>query len=322
MKKNLCFLILIVCINGCSSPKKVITKKTVQVLKFNKVNQKLLKEARLYSSTAYAFYKSGKYKAAIKDYEIAIKNLLLIDNAPEIAKVHNNIGTVYIKIGKWNKALYHLNTAYAINKKYGAAKEMSNNLGAIGLIFESKKQYDKALVKYQEALKILLTLPRNYHETAAQYNNIGYILLIKGKYKGALLNFNKSLKLNIALRNYISVAETYSHIGQIYLKEKKPKKALFYYNNALNADKAVENSSGIASDLKNIGKCYEALTQYKLAAEHFLRAIRINNALQLPRRVMSDLKNLIRIYTKLKNKKKIKELKRHLYKLKRSLRIR
>ncbi|MCK5268453.1 MAG: tetratricopeptide repeat protein, partial [Spirochaetes bacterium] len=100
--------------NSCSSSDKKQTggiSKQKQLIYSRYLSKKLLNEAKVLYNIAYNHYINGSIRRAIEEYNNALKKLILIDNHLEIAKVYNNLGTIYIKIAKFDKAIKYLKMA-------------------------------------------------------------------------------------------------------------------------------------------------------------------------------------------------------------------
>jgi tetratricopeptide (TPR) repeat protein len=90
------------------------------------------------------------------------------------------------------KAIGYLKDAIRLDPDYGSAY---NN---IGLAYDSKGEYDRAIGYYQKALKIgLEKLGPEHPNVAIRYNNIGSAYKHKGEYDRAIEYYQKALKIGI-----------------------------------------------------------------------------------------------------------------------------
>jgi Tfp pilus assembly protein PilF len=106
----------------------------------------------------------------------------VLQNAPQCARAHDNLGTEYLNRKDYQRALSHYQQAVSIRPE-GAM--FHNNLGmaygAIGDLSNSEKEFRKAI-----ALNNRLARP---------YNNLGTVLYFKGEYDTASRLFSYSSKL-------------------------------------------------------------------------------------------------------------------------------
>jgi tetratricopeptide (TPR) repeat protein len=130
--------------------------------------------ASSYIGRGNALYESGKFDAAISDYNQALK----FD--PRSAAAYNGRGKTWREKGDVEKALVDFNHAIA-----------SNPDGAIGLIsranvYADKRDWDKAFKDYDSAIE------KKPEPTAL--NNRGAAYLNKGDFDLALRDFNRALE--------------------------------------------------------------------------------------------------------------------------------
>jgi len=71
---------------------------------------------------------------------------------------------------------------------------IASSLNNIGVIYQYKKDYPKALEYYNQALEIRMkVLPENHQDQAASYTNIGETYEFLGEYQLALEHAQKAL---------------------------------------------------------------------------------------------------------------------------------
>jgi tetratricopeptide (TPR) repeat protein len=65
------------------------------------------------------------------------------------------------------------------------------------------------------------------------YNNLAIVCFGENDLEGALLNFEKALKLRLECHNWKAISESYFNIGEYYLEVKNHSKAIEHYNKSL-----------------------------------------------------------------------------------------
>lgn len=146
-----------------------------------------------------------------------------IDKSPRLSRAHNNLGKFYWEIGRNEKAFQEFNKAFQL-ARYVNLGQPSIVLFNMGLYYgKDKKDYDRALINYQEALKIypgltgasvmaskiMLRQERidealkmmdqalsYWPNNAIIHDNLGLIFLKKGKLDEAISTAEKALSLN------------------------------------------------------------------------------------------------------------------------------
>lgn len=280
--------------------------------------QMILNKARVLSSIAFDNFQNGLFKKALDSYQSAISNLTLIDNHLEIGRVYNNIGSVYLKTGKVNKAREWLTKAYKTGKRFNDIALQSEALNNIGLSWEIKNDYSKALGNYRKIIRLVPPQRKYFHILSKQFNNVGYLLYLGKKYRPAIQHFIRSINFNKRNTDLNILAESYTYLGECYLNLKQTKLSLVYFVNALKTDKLNENPLGIAANLKNIGRVYLFMDKADQAVQYFERAVKINVQLKRYRRVIRDLEYLIEATKKTGDTKKLTEYNDFLIKMKKA----
>jgi tetratricopeptide (TPR) repeat protein len=129
-------------------------------------------------------WKSHTYIASIheqrKDYKSAIAAYqLALDSSPNKGMIYNNIGYAYLLKGDYHRAVFGFKKALA--HRY-TNERVYNNLGMALAQLE----------KYEEALQAFI----KSGSEAQAFNNLGCILLSKGKLDKAIVCFEKAIELD------------------------------------------------------------------------------------------------------------------------------
>lgn len=211
--------------------------------------------AVLYS---YLTIKQNNYwKEPVTFYERTLKY------APDSARVHFNLGTVYADRNLIDKAINEYKKALELKPDYAL---VYNNLG---VIFDKQSRFEEAIIQYKMAINIKpnlaetrnnlgstyikmnlldeailefeksIELKANY---APVYNNIGMAYYKKGDLENAIENYERSIKLNPFL------AEAYNNLGVAYIRKGLVEKARHCWK------KALEINPNYKSALDNLRK--------------------------------------------------------------------
>ena len=156
-------------------------------------------------------------------------------------------------------------------------------------------QYNLAVLDYKKAKDIYDELSKFHQNKNIPdnlvwcYNEIGWDLLLEGKFKASMQNTKKALEIGIKKfgRNYIEVAQSYHNMGSIYLYKFDYDKALEYFKKSLTTRlKLLGNKNYlVADDYHSIGNVYYEKGDYFKAMEYNQKALSIR--LQLTEEVHS-----------------------------------
>jgi len=274
------------------------------------VQERILKEARIYEANAFDQYEKREYRISVENYQTALSYLTLIDNQQEIALVRHNMANVLIAANNLTRAETELELALRANRGFGYPLPSAANLASLGTIYEERADLEKALSYYREALELLQKNRGASGAIARQHNNCGYILLKQGKREEAEEQFQIALRRAKSANAHAEVGAAYNGIGECQFARKQTDFAVNAFANALTANKAAESSEDIAISLKNLARAYEALGDTENAIDHAERAYNINSILHLDARVRDDLDDLIRLHTVAGNTARAAEYKR------------
>ncbi|HWY33408.1 MAG TPA: tetratricopeptide repeat protein, partial [Nitrosopumilaceae archaeon] len=98
---------------------------------------------------------------------------------------------------------------------------------SIGVLYQNKGNYPKALENQLKSLKIMKEIG-NGNGIARCHNNIGNVYLYQSNYPGALEYYRKALKQKEEIGDKKSMGVCYSNIGNVYLKQSDFPQALKY----------------------------------------------------------------------------------------------
>jgi len=155
--------------------------------------------------------KEGEFEQALQVY---LEAELLAPKRPEI---HNNLGHVYLKLGKLAQAEASLNRAVQLGPHLHS---IYVNLSDLHLI---RKDYDRALDACRKAIRLKTDSPQTYSNAATIY-------LLRGNLKDAESHFLRALDLDPNL------IEPYVGLGDVYAHRSMPRQAVNMYRTALAMD--------------------------------------------------------------------------------------
>jgi type IV pilus assembly protein PilF len=184
----------------------------IQAGQYNNALKELM-EAEKYSSgdpkihyyMGMAYHGKGMRDKAMEEFKEAIS---LKENYSE---AHNYLGTLYMDMELWDKAIEEFDKALA-NDMYDTPSFALYNSG---WAYYNKKDYQQALIKYQQALK---RDPRTVLQPQIE-KNIGLVYLEQSNLSEAIQHFKTAVELAPSLYDAQFI------LGESYLKIKDKKNA-------------------------------------------------------------------------------------------------
>jgi len=201
----------------------------LQIGQFNSALKELLESEKYYSGNpkvhyylGIAYHGKGMPEEAIEEFQKAIS---LKDDYSE---AHNYLGTLYAERKQWDMAIREFEKALSNHLYDTPAMALYNMAGA----YYSQRDYQKALLKYEEALRA----NPSSGLTPQIEKNIGLIYYDQNYFVEAIRHLKKSVELNPSL------VEAYFLMGQSYLKIKDNKNARAAFQSVVQS--APESSLG------------------------------------------------------------------------------
>jgi len=193
---------------------------------------------------------SGKYKSAQKIY------LNLIEKNKNNYLLHNLIGTTYLQLNDYDKAISHLENSIKLKPDF------ADNYNNIGIALSEKKKFKKAISCYEKAI----TLKQNYFDA---YLNKGIAFKNLKKLNNAIQSLKTCLQINP------NSAQAHLNLGNIFVILKKYEEAKNFFDKALSLNKNYCEAYCNRAELLHLH-----LKNIDLAIMDYERALKCNDKLK------------------------------------------
>ena len=137
----------------------------------------------------------------------------------------------------YDEAIGLYEKAILIRKTNSQDSKVAQILSSIGAVYEKRKMYDDALIKYEAALNLLIQISGEIHcDVAHSMTNMAVILKNQKKNDLAQLYYEKSLEIRKQLYgiNHPDVAQSMNNLAALLYLEKKYDSARKLYEDSLN----------------------------------------------------------------------------------------
>jgi tetratricopeptide (TPR) repeat protein len=217
-----------------------------------------------------------------------------------IASVLNNLGVIYLRLGKYKKSEDMFNKSVAIDKKIGDKLQEGKKYNNIGVIYRNRNMHKKALQYYLRALKIFEELEAN-HDRASVLNNIGLTHYYLGNYTTSLEYLNLSLKISETLGLKRNIGSALHNIANVYYDTEKHKRAYKLYMKSIETKKSIDDKWGVAMTQKSIADMYKNLEDYQNALKNYHSALSTWKAIRNNRGIALIYLKIAEIHASQKN---------------------
>ena len=178
------------------------------------------------------------------------------------AAIYNNLGSIALELEEYDEALKNYTQSLEIERKEENSdrRELASTYNNIGTVYHKKMEMDLAIENFERATTAYNDTPNGDLELIATlYNNIAIVLNYQGKYRQALVNNRRCLRIrerilppihpSLAIA-YNSIACTYHHLELLLQNEEHTSEAADYAQKALDyATKAVDiDNQALPSD--------------------------------------------------------------------------
>jgi signal transduction histidine kinase len=264
-------------------------------------NDTLRAKANMYIGTAS--YLAGKHDEALNKYFEAVKIYQSIKNKNGIAETYNEIGILYLKQNKLNKAKQILYNAITIVDNNSNSRTIANSYNNLGLVFETENNLDSAAYCFKIALK-------NYENNkdslgiAYSLDYLSSIYLKDKKFYESEQNLIQSLNIKQRLNDKTGVAIALNNLGELNVEKDDFQKALYYFKTAQDSARHLNFTDLEAHTYNMQALVYEKMNDYKNA---FLSTQKYN---ELSKKILDDkrLKNIEEFEAKYNTEKKENEI--------------
>ncbi|UII33915.1 tetratricopeptide repeat protein [Fulvivirga ulvae] len=230
----------------------------------------------LYYQIAQTYQQDRSYDSAISYYQKCMKGYMGKNYEIGMAFTHNNLGTVYNKLGKIDSSIFHYKAAIQYYQNQNDTTSVASALTNLGMVNKQMGSYSLALENLLIAARLLDPLG-NTQSLGACYNTIGSIYASQEDYDNAIAYHRKALSIRKSLNNQKEVASSLNNIGIIYRNLEEYDSALTYLNQSLKIKENLNDKSLVASTLNNIGGVLINLDQIAEAKDYLERSLNLRS---------------------------------------------
>ena len=242
----------------------------------------------------YIQYKNSKLEEALSTFNEALQlfrpiHATTTDNEKiQLAATLNCLGVIYFHLPKsdTSRALEYYNKSLEIRNQVFSCgsdnQDVATTLNNIGRVYYIKGEYDHALAKYLEALRIRRTLLGKDHlDVAATVYNAGQTFHQQGQLDKALKYYQEFMRITVPKlgQNHRDVSVMLKCMAQIYHEQKNYEKALKLYEEALTVGgQALGVHAEVASILNKMGNLFYEQGDFDNALHRYQQGLDVERA--------------------------------------------
>ncbi|RLD65242.1 MAG: hypothetical protein DRI84_07210 [Bacteroidetes bacterium] len=196
-----------------------------------------------------------------------------------LAQINNNIGSLYLNKGEYERAIEYYYDALSLFEAYGSKLEQIIIHINLGTIYLFQKEYNKAILEYEKALIILDESDNKWiSRRASVFTNMGSCYKANGKLDTAMQYYSKAMEIRKEIGPQTTIAGLNDNIGNIHKAKEDYVAALSNYQTALKIREKIGSKRGLASSYGSIGLLYVKMNKNREAIPYLKQAIEISDS--------------------------------------------
>jgi tetratricopeptide (TPR) repeat protein len=164
----------------------------------------------------------------------------------------HQLGLISESRGNYDQAVSWYRKSLEINEALGNRAGMAGSYHQLGMVAQRRGDYDQALSLYQKSLEINEEVG-NRSGMASSYHQLGMVAEFRGDYDQALSWYQKSLEIEEELGNRAGMASSYHQLGIVAQHRGDYDQALSWYQKSLEIKEEIGERRGMAATISQIG---------------------------------------------------------------------
>lgn len=226
-------------------------------------------------------YREMKEALVLNKKAMAIHGMIYGPKHPYTAASMSNYGLILKDNGDLDEAMDTFENVKQIHESTLGPDHLNTaiSLNNIALCLSDKREFDKALNYFLQCLDIYEAKLGNHSNTAGAHSNCGYVLLKQGKLDEALVHFEKSLAIRLALfqEHHPDVADSYHTLGLAYRQKGDLNKALDYHTKCLSIEEKIlgQDHPSTATTYDSIASILFDLKEFQNSHDYYIKLYNI-----------------------------------------------
>lgn len=180
--------------------------------------------AQVYSDLGAVHFRNNDFKNSEKNYLKSYQIRKQQNNAAGIAKLNNNLASVYQSSFQYNKAMRMYLEALRYFESKNDIKNSNITKANIGLLFVDLKDNKNAVKYISEAIKYFEAQDKtveNENKLCENYLNLGKALQMQKNYSAAEIQYQKSAEICSKVGNKQGFSFANRNLGNLYIQQRK-----------------------------------------------------------------------------------------------------
>lgn len=218
--------------------------------------------------------KTGRFASGISGFSICYKYYIIHNDTANWITAANQLGSMNLFTGYNAAAQKYLLEVYELEKEKGDKGDIAHAINGLAIFYNNTGQLDKAVERYNEALRIFETVDDTLGR-ANVHANLGLTLMDLGRLDEAEYHIKMQGKLDTLLGTMWGLGFFHDFMGQLKKEQGNLRDAYEYHKKALQIRESLpshynisESRTSVASSLYDLGEYTEAIVQANMVIEN------------------------------------------------------
>jgi tetratricopeptide (TPR) repeat protein len=248
-------------------------------------------EAIVLTNRGLSLQQFGDLKASLNNYLECLSIYKSLDEPVHYA-LFNNLGLVYLDMGRYNEALKYFIEALKRTMKSNNVIDQGYTLANMGRAYIYMEEHSNAITYLSEAMIIM----RKFGDRQAEiqvFSNLGKAYLNLRNYPMAIKYFNRALKYYREIADSSSVSHTLCELGEVYFELNDYISSRKYLTDGLELAVNIKDMVNEVRNTTGLAKLYVRFHDTETANMYLLRAEKIAKK----RMSFKELSKIFKIYS-------------------------
>lgn len=248
-------------------------------------------EAIVLTNRGLSLQQSGDIKASLNNYLESLSIYKSI-NEPLHYALFNNLGIVYLEMGRYNEAMKYFIEALKRTMKSNNIIDQGYTLANMGRTYIYMEEHSNAITYLSEAMIIMKKFGDRQAEIQV-FSNLGKAYLKLRDYPLAIKYFNRALKYYREIGDSSSVSHTLCELGETYFELNDYLSSRKFLNDGLELSIKIKDIINEVRNYTALAKLYVRFLDNETANQYLQKA----EELARPRMSFKELSKIFRIYS-------------------------
>jgi transcriptional regulator with PAS, ATPase and Fis domain len=224
---------------------------------------------------ARVYFNQSNYDTAIRYLSDCIQRCDKIGGKTMKARLFGNLGTIYLRMGKWKEAKENLLLSLEANKLSNNLINICCSYLSLGYVSYLVRDFSQSNDYFEKALKLIFE--NSYRREFAIYHEYsGELQFAQGNYEKAKNHYSDCIGImeEIAPESDM-ISQTYRLLAELQIAEKQYNEALSSCGKALKVAESLGEKIEIGAIHRALGQIYTAKKEKAKAKENFEKSISI-----------------------------------------------